>query len=162
MPKWHRRGAGMIGLPLEHDFDETDPDGRCDHADSERLRFQHDALLDVQFQEGAYIVALCEVELVRITADAPQCVAQLLASGLSEIEHLIVERTGDAAAADARQSILARFLRKEVDDLDGVPGPDARIAHRANDLEPAGDVGDAVDPPAGRHGIAIRSNGNHP
>src|SRR5258708_38947871 len=118
-----RRGAGTIGLALDHDFDATDPDDRCDHADIERLRFQHDALLDVQFQEGAYIVALCEVELVRITADAPQCVAQLLASGLSEIEHLIVERTGDAAAPDARQSILARFLPNEASDLAAVPGP---------------------------------------
>src|SRR5260370_34097308 len=124
----------MIGLALEPDFDAADPDDRCDDADIERLRFQHDALLDVQFQEGADIVALCEVEPVRIAADAPQRVAQLLASGLSEIEHLIVERTGDAAAADARQSILARLLRKEVDDLDGVPRSEARLAQRTDDL----------------------------
>src|SRR5258708_16354857 len=149
MTQRHRRGAGMIGLALEHDFDATDPDDRCDHADIERLRFQHDALLDVQFQEGAYVVALCEVELVRITADAPQCVAQLLASRLSEIEHLIVERTGDAAAADARQSIFTRLPRKKPDDLDAVPGPDPCLAQRADDLEPGGNASDAVQPTAG-------------
>jgi hypothetical protein len=43
-----------------------------------------------------------------------------------------------------------------------VPGPNARIAQRADDLEPGGDAGDAVEPPAGRHGIAVRSDRDHP
>jgi hypothetical protein len=45
----------------------------------------------VQFQEGADIVALCEVEPVGIAADAPQRVAQLFAAGLPEVEHLVVK-----------------------------------------------------------------------
>ena len=152
----------MIGLALEDDFDATDADDRADDTDIEEARFQHDALLDMQFQKGADVVALGEVEPVGIAADAPQGVAQFFAAGPAEIEHFVVEYAGDPAAADARQPIFARLLGQEVDDLDGVPGPDARIAQRANNLEPGGDAGDAVEPSAGRHGIAVRSNGDHP
>lgn len=82
-------------------FDAADPDNRGDDADIEEARFQHDALLDMQLQKGADIAALGEIEPVGIAADPPQGIAQLLAPRLPEIEHLVVERAGHAAAADA-------------------------------------------------------------
>ena len=119
MTQRHRRGAGVIGLALEHDFDSTDADDRGHHADIERPRFKHDALLDMQFEERADIVAPGLFETVGIAADPAQGVAQCLAAGPGEIEHLGVERAGHAAAADAGEAVFARLLGKEVDDFDG-------------------------------------------
>ena len=96
----HRRGAGMIGLALKYDLDPPDTDDRGNDADIERPRFEHDALLDVQLEKSADIVALGPIELIGIAADAPQRIAQRLAAGLGEIEHLAIERAGHAAAAD--------------------------------------------------------------
>ena len=45
---------------------------RGDDADIEPLRFQHDALLDVQFEERLDVGTLCRGEPIRIAADPAQ------------------------------------------------------------------------------------------
>jgi hypothetical protein len=101
-------------------------------------------------------------EAGRIAADAPQAVAQRLSSRLRQIEHLIVQRAGHAAAADAGQSVFARFLGKEIDDFQRMLKPNAGIAQCAHDLQPGGDAGYSIEPPARRHGIAVRPDRDHP
>ena len=100
MAQVKRRGSGVVGFAIECDFDAADADDRGHHANIERLRFEHDALFDVQLQEGADIIAPRLSKPVGIAADPAQGGAQRFAAGLGEIEHLVVERAGHAPAAD--------------------------------------------------------------
>src|SRR5215475_14377014 len=99
----------------------------------------------MQLEEGTDVATSGLIEPIRIAADPPQGVAQLLATRLDQIEHLVVERAGHAAAADAGQPVFARLLRQEIDDLERVIELRAGIAQRAHDLESGRDAGDAVE-----------------
>ena len=131
----HRRRAGMVGGAVEDDLDSPDADDGCDDADIERLRFKHDALLDMQLQERLDVGTLGVSEPIGIAAHPPQCVAQSLASGLGQIKHRRFERTRHPATADAGKAVFARLLGEKIDDFDAVLEALAFIAQRAHDFQ---------------------------
>jgi hypothetical protein len=148
----------VIGRSLEHDFDAADADDRGDDTDVERLRLQHDPLLDVQLKKCLNVVAPRRREAIRIAADAAQRFAKPLASRFGQTEHPGVERADHAAAANARQAVFARLFREKVDDLDGVSEPRVGIGQRPHDLEARREARNPVESPTRRHGVAVRSD----
>ena len=154
--------AGMVGGALKHDLDPADTHDRCHHADIERLRLQHNALLDMKLQKRSDIVAPRACETIRVAPDPPQCVVKLLTSRLGQFKHPGIERADHAAAADAGQAVFARLLGQEIDDLDRMIKPYAGIAQGAHDFEAGRNACDAVEPPSRGDGIAVRAHRDHP
>ena len=73
----------------KHNLQPADADDRGDNADIERPRLEHGALLDVQFQKRADVVAARPTDAIRVAADPAQRIAQMLAAGSGEIEHRV-------------------------------------------------------------------------
>ena len=84
MAQVKRRGSGVVGFAVEYDFDAADADDRGHHANIERLRFEHDALFDVQLQEDPDIIAPGLSKPVGIAADPAQGLTQGFATGLDK------------------------------------------------------------------------------
>jgi hypothetical protein len=61
----------MVGLALKCYLDPADSDDRGNNANIERPGFEYNALLDMQLQKSADIVASRLSEAIRIASDAP-------------------------------------------------------------------------------------------
>jgi len=113
----------MVGGAHEHDLNAPNADDGGDDANVERFCFEHDALLDVQFDECFDIPAARGIEAVRVAADAVERVAQLLSRRVGHIEHRGIKRSRHARGCRRTIAVFAGLLGEKVDDLDSVIKP---------------------------------------
>ena len=101
VPQRHRRGAGVVGRAFEFNPDAANADNRGDDADVETPRLEHDALLDMEFEERLDVVAQRGRQAIGIAADLRATPRGVFRVGPRRLEHCGLERSGHAAAADA-------------------------------------------------------------
>src|SRR5690606_36267595 len=65
-------------------------------------------------------------------------------------------------AADAGEAEVARLLGEEIDDLERVVEDDALLPQRLGDLEPGEHAERAVEAPARRHRVGMRTENDRP
>ena len=100
--------------------------------------------------------------MVRIAANAAECISQFIAARLRQAKHLRVKRPNHATTTNAGKPEVARFFRQKVDDLDRVIQANVRIAKCSHDLKTRGYTTNAVKAPSRKNGIAVRSNRDGP
>ena len=152
----------MSRLALEDDLDPGDADDRADHADRCGRALQHRALFDVELEERPDVVALRLRQSPGIAADRLERLGEAAPVGEGLGQQCVVEQARHRARADAGHAAIAGLFGQEVDHLEGVARRVRALGEAARDLETREHAGDAVEPPAPRHGVAVRAGHQRP
>ena len=91
-------------------------------------------------------------------ADSGQALAQADPRGIRSFEHVVIERAGHPATADAGQSELIRLLGEKIHHLERVPQPRRPVLQRCGDLQTRDHARDAVEATAPCDRVTVRAD----